>query len=218
MIRKRIFSVAICALMAGMNLGCATRVAPPADVVDPVAVYIVDYGRHASLLLPVDEPQPGSLDRTTMREYTFGDWVYYANSDNSVRHGARALLWKTDGTLGRRDLAGLGPAPDEAPIEMEARIERTLRVERVHAVVVERAAAADLLASLDARFDAGAANRPPITNDRFGLDFVKDDSSYSVLRHCNHSMRDWLTEMGADSYGAPLISEFKVLRSEAGAE
>jgi hypothetical protein len=218
MIRIRIFSAVVFALVAGMNVGCATRVAPPRDVVDPVAVYIVDYGRHASLLLPVGEPEPGSLSRTTMREYSFGDWVYYANNDNSVRNGARALLWKSEGTLGRRDLPGLGPALDEAPIELEARIERRLQVEWVHAVVVERAAAAELLAVLDARFEAGAQNRPAIYNERLDLDFVPDGMSYSLLRHCNHSMRDWLTEMGADSYGAPLISEFKVLRSEAVAE
>lgn len=218
MIRIRIFSVAMCALLAGVNLGCATRVAPPQQVADPVAVYIVDYGRHASLLLPVDEPEPGSLARTTMREYTFGDWVYYANSENSVRNGAKALLWKSQGTLGRRDLAALGPAADEAPIELEARIERTMQVERVHAVVVERAAAAELLAVLDARFEAGAARGESFRNDRFGLDFVPDEESYSLLRHCNHSMRDWLTEMGAESYSAPLISEFKMLRSEAGVD
>jgi hypothetical protein len=210
----RIGTVLVLALVGAMNLGCATRVEPARSVGDPVAVYIVDYGRHASLLLPLEDPEPGSVSRIAMREYSFGDWVYYANSDNTVRNGAAALLWKTQGTLGRRDLAGLGPAFDEAPIEPAARIERALGVERVHPIVVERGAATELLALLDARFEAGAAEMPAIENPRFGLDFVPYERSYSVLNHCNHALRDWMNPLGAEAYGAPLISEFKLLEPD----
>lgn len=205
-------AIVFVALAVSTLSGCMTRVSPPQSVSDPVTVYIVDYGRHSSVLLPIDQPEADPLARTTLREYAYGDWAYYANTQQSHWNGAKALLWNTRGTLGRRDLSGLGPASDEAPIEPAARIERTLSVERVFPVVVERAAAADLIALLDARFETGGGGTSSLHNPEFELDFVPDEASYSVLHHCNHEVRDWLVLLGAEASGAPLVSEYKVIR------
>ncbi|MFI4855978.1 MAG: hypothetical protein ACIAQF_13485 [Phycisphaerales bacterium JB065] len=205
-------AIVFIALAASALSGCTTHVTPPQAVSDPVTVYIVDYGRHSSVLLPIDQPDTDPLGRTTLREYAYGDWVYYANTQQSHWNGAKALLWNTRGTLGRRDLSGLGPASDEAPIEPAARIERTLSVERVFPVVVEREAATDLLALLDARFETGGGDSSSLYNPDFDLDFVPDEASYSVLHQCNHEVRDWLVLMGVEASGAPLVSEYKVNR------
>ena len=189
-------------------------VAGPTDVEDPVAVYIVDYGRHGSILLPLTGEAVDPVSRTTLREYAFGDWVYYAQNRDSFRDGARALLWRSEGTLGRRDLPGLGPASDEAPIEPAARIERQLGAERVLPLVVSGDAAAMLLDTLDHRFEAGRQSGEPLSNPVVGLDFVIDGQSYSLGRHCNHEVRDWLNAMGADARGTPLISEFQVVERD----
>lgn len=193
--------------------GCVTRMTPSAEVENPVAVYVADYGRHSSLLLPVpSEEEPTSiLGRTTMREYSFGDWVYYAQDQDSIRDGAKALLWKTSGTLGRRDLTDLGPAADEAPIEPTGRIQRTLGVERVFTLIVERELADALLERLDARYEQGLKRGQPVANEVVELDFVLDEKDYSVARHCNHEVRDWLRELGVEALGAPLVSEYKLL-------
>lgn len=205
-------------LTVGLSLtvGCVTRITPVAEVSDPTVVYVVDYGRHSSVLLPVEDGAQSSelLGRTTLREYTFGDWVYYAKDRDSLANAARALFWKTDGSLGRRDLVDLGPASDEAPIEPAARIQRTLQVDRVIPIVVERELAQGLLASLNARFEDGEQNRASIYNPAVDKDFVLDEQYYSILRHCNHEVRDWLRELGLEALGAPLIAEFKVLPAE----
>jgi hypothetical protein len=197
------------------GFGCAMRIAPASDVEDPVAVYVVDYGRHSSLLLPT-EPEAGAnpASRSSLREYSFGDWIYYGQDRDSVKDGARALLWRSSGTFGRRDLPGLGPASDEAPIEPAARIQRTLGVERVIPLVVSREAASELLATLDQRFEAGEERGQPLANRVVGLDFVIDDRHYSLGRHCNHEVRDWLNALGADAKGAPLVSEFRIVEPD----
>lgn len=194
--------------------GCATSVALPHNVEDPVAVYIVDYGRHSSLLLPVvgSQSEMDLLGRVVLREYAFGDWVYYAQNEDSICNGIRALLWKTEGTIGRRDLEGLGPSVDEAPIEAEGRIQRTLGVERVIGLAVERVYVESLLFRLDKRFDAGRMSHSSLYNPRADMDFVPDARSYSVLRHCNHEVREWLVELGVEAKGAPIISEYRIER------
>lgn len=212
MMRFRLLAIAVltCCLVHGV--GCATRIAPASQVEDPVAVYVVDYGRHSSLLLPTEaevDGNPGA--RTALREYSFGDWIYYAQDRDSIGDGARALLWRSSGTLGRRDLPRLGPAWDEAPIEPTGRIQRTLGVEKVIALVVSRERAAELLAELDQRFEAGLERSAPVTNPVVGLDFVIDERHYSLGRHCNHEVRDWLNALGADATGAPLVSEFRLV-------
>jgi len=208
---QRILWLAILAVWCGSLLGgCATRVTPSADVHDPAVVYLVDYGRHSSLLIPSAAP-PSPLQRSDLREYSYGDWMYYAKGQDSVWDGARALLWRSRGALGRRDLPGFGPALDEAPIEPAAMIQRRLGVERVYPIVVERERAEALLAMLDARFDQGKSRGPLVENTRVDLDFVQDEVDYSLARHCNHEVRDWLRELGVDAVFAPLIADFKVL-------
>src|SRR5689334_13559900 len=50
--------------------GCGGTITPPRAVRDPVPVYVADYGRHATLLLPVED---GGLE-----EFAFGDWRWLA--------------------------------------------------------------------------------------------------------------------------------------------
>src|SRR4051794_37158104 len=50
--------------------GCGGPVRPPANVRDPVPIYVTDYGRHSTLLLPTDD---GRLE-----EFAFGDWDWLA--------------------------------------------------------------------------------------------------------------------------------------------
>lgn len=208
---QRILWLAILAVCGGGLLGgCATRVTPSVEVSDPAVVYLVDYGRHSSLLLP-SAPASSPLHRSDLREYSYGDWMYYANSKDSVRDGARAMLWRSQGALGRRDLPGFGPASDEAPIEPAAMIQRRLGVERVFPIVVERERAESLLAMLDARFEQGLSVGPAVENSKVELTFVQDEVDYSLARHCNHEVRDWLRELGVDAVYAPLVAEFKVL-------
>lgn len=85
--------------------GCGTtRIVPPLDPHDPVSVFVLDHGRHTSLVLPAPD---GSL-----RRYPYGDWLYYAVRDTGTASSLAALLWSTPGALGHRQMPG--PATAEA--------------------------------------------------------------------------------------------------------
>ena len=77
--------LAMVAVLAALSLGCATRVVPPRAIVSPVTVYIADYGRHSSLILPTDT---GCL-----AEYAYGDWRFYALNQYRWYWGMTALIW-----------------------------------------------------------------------------------------------------------------------------
>ncbi len=42
-------------LVAWLVSGCQHLIEPPAAVSDPVGVFVIDYGRHASLALPEED-------------------------------------------------------------------------------------------------------------------------------------------------------------------
>src|SRR6266487_4116061 len=76
--------------------GCATRVVPPANPVNPVAVYITDYGRHSSILLPMGDGH--------LMEYSYGDWEFYALNKYKWYIGASKLFFSDGSGLRRVDI------------------------------------------------------------------------------------------------------------------
>lgn len=60
--------------------GCAGRLTPPEAPVSPVTVYLLDHGRHASLVLPRRE---GGMVR-----YSYGEWRWYVEAERHLLSGA----------------------------------------------------------------------------------------------------------------------------------
>src|SRR2546423_386491 len=58
------------ALLTLFLSGCGGTITPPAQVRQPVNVYVTDYGRHSTLLLPTEN---GGLV-----EFAFGEWGWLA--------------------------------------------------------------------------------------------------------------------------------------------
>src|SRR6476660_4433070 len=94
-------SVVVVLLSAG---GCTTTVFPPPRTHGPTAtLYITNYGRHSSLLLPISQTEyaptttvvattttpsattsvadPSVNPRVVYVEYTIGDWAWFATGD-----------------------------------------------------------------------------------------------------------------------------------------
>ena len=69
-------------------------------------------------------------------------------------------------------------------------------------VVVERAAAAELRARLQERFDA--ARRQVVVDRRFGFKFVPADASYWLPQNCADVVAGWLEELGCEIGWAPV--------------
>jgi hypothetical protein len=197
------------------------RITPPPPPSDPVTVFVADYGRHASLVIPTDPNAEGVNTSTgdvvlgnlepgepAMWEYSFGDWLFYARDDDWLVNGGFALLLPTRGALGRRKLAFADTAT-----RLRANFDAPL--EHVHPIRVERERAGRLLADLHERFNEGLRYADelgvePERNTAVNLVFAPDRESYSMLNHCNHELAGWLRELGADTRGNSLVSRYTV--------
>lgn len=179
-----------------MLASCTTTVAPPTMVSDPVSVWIADYGRHASLILPREGERAGAAV-----EYAYGEWEWFALGNDPAIRAPAAMLWPTRGTLGRRDLA----RPESA-----GALIAQLGLEDALEVRVERANAQAVLARLDARFERGQDQL--VHSPAYGLDFVPDPDDYSLAYHCNSAVAAWLREMGCRVSPAALVASFRVRR------
>ena len=76
--------------------GCGATIIPPAHVLDPVPVFVTDYGRHSSLVLP-----DGGGD---LVEFAFGDWNWFAVNKTGFTSAVSAMLWSGGATFGFRHL------------------------------------------------------------------------------------------------------------------
>jgi hypothetical protein len=171
--------------------GCATTIRPPAAPRDPVVVVLVDYGKHASLVLPTADGASA--------EYAYGHWGYFALNQNDLCTGMFALCCYSQGTLGRRRL--------DVPAATSALRDR-IPCEEMTELRVERAAADALRRKLDDRWDLHADTR--VGNALNGLTFVKDDEDYLCWNNCNHVVLRWLEELGCETGGWGCFADFEV--------
>ena len=171
--------------------GCTTTVTPPRNPPDPVSVYLADYGRHSSLLLP--DP------RGHLTEYAFGDWDWFALRHTSSGDGVRALLFSRYATLGRRQL-GVDDRDDAGDIS------KATQAAKVEQLQVSRSRVDTLLRRLDSFYDAhiDTVTYSPASN----LWFVCYQGDYSACHNCNHATAGWLRELGCDVRGPVMLSKF----------
>lgn len=174
--------------------GCATTIRPPASLCDPVVVVLVNYGKHASLVLPASG---GST------EFAYGHWGYFALNENDLCTGMFALCCYSQGTLGQRSF-------DVAPCR--AGLHGRISAESLTELKVERAKAEELRAKLEARWERYAETKA--ANSLNGLTFVKDDESYMCWNNCNHVVLRWLEALGCETSGCGCFADFKIVTPE----
>jgi hypothetical protein len=194
---KRMMVVLVLALgLLASPLGCTTHIEPPANVREPVTVYLLDHGRTSSLVIPNDD---GGMVR-----YVYGDWTWYALADTGLWNGIQALGWPTQGTLGRQALPGLAAGQDIVELV-------SVPSENVYAVVVERSAARALRHELDQIHRDYAQTL--VVNKQYGLDFVHHPQPYTYFRNSNHMVADWLQRLGCRVRGPAFASRWRVAGS-----
>lgn len=172
------------------SLGCSAVIAPGPMPHDPAPIFVADYGYHASLTLP---SATGSLT-----EYAFGNWEWFALSEESWLVAAPLVLFSGQGTLGRRPLPGPATLP-----AMNAQ----LGAPRVIELAVERGAAQRLAQRLEHTFDS---HGPGLRNDAFDMEFVRVERRYCLFQQCNSTIADWLRELGLRVTGLTISSHFVV--------
>ena len=175
-------------------LGCTQTIRPPVRPVDPVRVYVADYGLHSSLLLP-DGKKPGAYV-----EFAFGDWGFMALNRTRVQDALGAVLLSAQSSLGRRvveiENGRMAPTVRDRPRELVGFDAGRREVDRLHR-------------QLEARFQRGlkAGTTDNATDDTV---YVKDREHYWVLNNCNHLTRRWLRRLGCDVRGLIATSKFRV--------
>lgn len=168
---------------------------PPAAAADPVDVFVIDYGLHASLAVPAAG--------VGLVEWSWGDWNWFALEHNGFGDGLRALFASSRSTLSRRVL---GPATTADELA------RRVGADEVLVLTVERGRASALRRELDARW---FRRRTEAVTHRSGRAFVPDDDAeYRLFNNSIHEVARWLEALGAEVSGTSVIANFK-LREES---
>lgn len=190
---RRMILLAVCATVVAAQvvpLAIPTTIVPPRPA-DPATVYLVDYGRTTTLVLTVAENK--------MVAYAYGDWTYYALRKQGPVESVAALLWPTQGTLGRKEING--------PSDVETvRRELGPGLEEIHQFDVERHA----LARLHAKLDDIYYDRLGTAVESYGMTFVHHPEPYTYWSNSNHMTAEWLRELGCETRGPAYAAWWRV--------
>lgn len=182
-----------CAFVLLTLSGCAATLVAPPPPAQPRAVYLLDHGRHTSLVLTDADQQPV--------RYAYGEWRWYVDDRTGPIRALTALFRPTPAALGRMRLgADAGHAGfrndvgsvihDIVPLQAEA-------------VAVDR-----LLHRLDRLFETHADTLH--YSDTLNLEFVAHPEPYTLGNSSNHKVAEWLREMGFEIHGSPMLGRWRV--------
>jgi hypothetical protein len=193
-IAQRLLAAQVLIAAVTVAAGCTTRIITPENPSAPTAVFIVDYGRHTSLVLPAQ-------DGKSLVEYSYGDWNWYALDKSGLLDVFPTMLWPTRGTLGRRSLH---VEPNSFQIRRETKCDQVLKV------IVAGEQAAALLVQLRSEYDEHIDSIP--FQERFHLKFVHSDRSFHLFHNCNQQVAARLRDLGCKVQGPAMFAQFIVQR------
>lgn len=198
--------VVLVALALAALASCTATIVPPRQVHEPRTVYLLDHGRTSSLVLPHND---GFI------RYAYGEHRWYALEETGPLRAFGAMLWPTQGTLGRKRLA-IPPSGSTSEAAEEASIRSDVRVpiEAVYPVRVEAERVAGLREALADRFDAAAAEATVVHTPARDLRFVPASPRYHLLHNSNHATADWLEQLDCEVRGPTVLSKWRVEPTE----
>lgn len=172
--------------------GCSGRILPPPSPETPQQVFVLDHGRHSSLLLPHENG---------LARYSWGDLEYYGFGNTDLSGGLHALFVPSASILARQSL------PDANSLD-EARAWLSVPVRQAITLEVEAEDIKRLRQRLDAHF---ATADTVLHNAAYGFDFVAYPRRYSFFDNSNRRVGDWLSELGCEIHGPQYFSSWKLL-------
>ena len=185
----------VVALVFGLTislLGCTTMIIPPTSPAEPVNVFVIDHGRTASLAIPASD---GGMLR-----YAYGDWRYYALAKDSLWNGIAALLWPTQGALGRGTL--------EDPPTLVSVQQQVGSIEHVHLVRVAHSSVIEFERNMERLYQSRSDTA--VVNVLYGMNFVHHPRPYTYFWNSNHAVASWLRELGCQTRGLAFHSIWHV--------
>lgn len=186
-------------MLAVLATGCAATVVPPEHPEDPRAAFILDHGRHTSLVVVDSGGRPV--------RYAFGE-LGSESGDIGILRGMGAMLMPESGTLGRKVLPG-PPTPDSV---MKA---IGVGVETMYCIAVSGERSDRLQRILNLVFEENLASAK--YNAGWNLEFVEHPEDYWFGSTSNQAVENWLVELGCDVSGVTSFANWKVEQLPGGA-
>lgn len=189
---KVIFSSRISCLCCAVILlaGCANTIYLAESPSEVRFVYLLDLGRHSRMAFGLPDGE--------FVEYGYGEWQWYANLQDQWWRVPAALLWPTQGTLGRRVWSGP---------RAEARLLEEYDGLIVLQLPAEKFRVDALVAKLERDFNRRSAQL--IRNRVYRLDFVPYHRPYWLFNNSNHAVGNWLQELGYEVSGSGIFAEWQ---------
>ncbi|ACK72306.1 conserved hypothetical protein [Gloeothece citriformis PCC 7424] len=163
---------------------------PPINPVQPVPVFVTEYGWHSRLVLPTS--------RDILIQYAYGDWKYYALNQQNWRNTIAALIKPTPAALGRRTFSNFSDFQQST-----AQTNATIL-----SFQVSKAKVSQLLESLNNRFNRQISSE--VNNNLTKLNLVKDDQDYTLVHNSNHELVLWLRKLDCKVKGLVIWANFRV--------
>lgn len=173
--------------------GCSTAVLVPHPPGEPRPVFLLDHGRHSSLVL--------TTENDDLIRYSYGDWRFYALGDSGSWQGMSAVLRKTPAGLGRRALPG-------PPTKENVSRQVLVGIEQLFILQVESTAVDSLRESLDSIYSSRADTL--VYNATFDLEFVRHPRDYTLAYSSNTAVAEWLTALGCEVSGRPILANWRL--------
>ncbi|MGM0691731.1 MAG: hypothetical protein ACQES3_09395 [Pseudomonadota bacterium] len=175
---------------------CTTTIVPPTSVDRSESVFVLDHGRHSSLVLP----HPDGFSR-----YAYGDWGWYAGVETGTTEASRAVLLPSRAGLGRSQKGGAATASG-------VRAGLRVGIQEIHEVQVETDRVDSLRSSLDGLYRANYPSRK--YNSVYDLAFVEHPEPYAFWNNSNHKVAEWLRQLGCAIEGSAFWASWQVKRRD----
>jgi len=185
-LRRALITVTLIAV-GSWWVGCTSYVRGPGSPPRATPVYLVKEAMHVGVVLP-------AASGGGFVEYGFGDWDWFGKGEVGSWNGTAAVLWPTQGALGRREWA---VATEEALRERAYFLE----LERFD-VDADRAAA--LRERLRAEWEAGQAITPPGGETSRRFEMVVHDQDYWFVNNCADVCAAWMEDLGCTVTWVPI--------------
>ncbi len=189
--RLPLSGLALALLLAGTLAGCSNQVVVPADTGPSTRAYLVNHGRHASLVLPGEDEE--------WLRYSHGEWRWYALDETGPWRAVQAILWPTQATIGRGRL----PRPPKTGRHLagipEGYVEAT-------PFLASQSRVAALRHRLDEHFETAEKRH---FQPRYQLEFVPYPKDYWFMHQSNEVVANWLRALGLEVNGPTLFSNWE---------
>ncbi|MBB5015992.1 hypothetical protein [Rehaibacterium terrae] len=187
----------LCLATVALLAGCAATVVAPGAPVQPRPVYLLDHGRHTSLVLVDASGRPVRI--------AYGEWRWYVEGETGAVRAFGALFRPTPAALGRHMLRRHDTARFQDEVGSRIRVIVPLQAE---AAAVDR-----LLQDIDRLFEARADTRR--YSAALELEFVVHPEPYTLGNNSNHKVAEWLRELGFEVRGSPMLGRWRVREPQA---